>query len=466
MDPLSFFNMVYESNKTTICMPNSGIYNINQEKVNEYIERNCIKELHPILHFIFEHIQYISFDAFYLALTKYILEINTVHRNGDNNMVIKACLIIPGYNIYKSNFWISLLLKKILIDNNIANFEIVSILESVYDFSNLELDDSYIGIFPDDCAYSGQQSGDALFSQRYNMHNKLYVLIPYISNYAYAIYKNKAAYTYFGTFPKNIIFLENCINFIESFTELCVKYNFNIFKNNIYYLDEKDYHEFKNTGYCEVKSFIKDILLLPECGVLIYFDHKIADQASTIQYFLNYSTILNNVYVAENISYNFDEAFSRYIKSHNIIKNEYFSKPITILSEDFKKTAVYRLNDHIAFTFGKKYDRMTNPMTNHTNFILRTCQNNVLTDKGYYSVINNCDNKPFHEAPDEMMITLFDLNKKKDDSGNTPYICPVTYYKQKDFYIFNMPTIGGYHKKYINMKKKYLEYKSQKNLKL
>lgn len=468
MSAINFLNTFFENNKDTICIPKEkvGIYNINQEKVQEYITSNCIKELHPLLHFIFNNIQYIDFNQFYSSLEKYIMEINKVHRNGNNEMVIKAHLIIPKFfssfrgiieswdSLYKSNFWISLLIKKIIIDNDIKNFEIVNIVDDIYDFAHYELDESHIGIFPDDCAYSGQQSGDHLFHERLPSNNKVYVLIPYISNYAYAMYKIKARIVYGENYPANIIFLENCIHFIESLPELCIKNNFNIFKNDVFYLNEENYNNMTNGEEYIINTFIQSILLLPECGVLIYFDHKVADQASTIQYFLNYSTILNNVYIATNITIDSDTHFNEYSNNYHKALKNYFTKPINIFSDDLKTSYTPNLSQVIRYFFGKEYiRRYYNKMKDHKKFVKRNCETNII----YYSVINNCENKPFYNLPEEDMITLLDLNKKKDKDGNN-YSCPTTFYKQSNFYKFSMAG-GKYYTKYINAKTKYLKLK-------
>lgn len=463
MDSLTFFNTIFENNKNTICIPNEkiGIHDINFESVNKYIASNCIEKLHPLLNFIFKNIKYIDFNTFYSSLREYIININKVHRDGDNDMVIKVHLIIPDFSasFAKSNFWISLLIKKIIIDYDIKNFEIVNIVDSIEYFTRRTLDKNHIGIFPDDCAYSGQQSGDHLFQQRLILNNKIYVMIPYISNYAYAMYKTKAYEIYMGMYPENIVFLENCIYFVESLPELCVNNGFNIFENDVYYLDNQNYENMERGEEYEVKSFIKDILLLPECGALIYFDHKIADQASTIQYFLNYSTILSDVYVAENIDIDSDIYFKQYSKNYSTFVNRYFMKPINIFSSEFKSINLSSLRSHIRNFYGKGYAHgYFSKLQGHSNFIKKLCD----TDIVYYSVINNCNNRSFYKLPDSDVITLFDLNKLKDERGND-YSCPNTFYKKPGFYTYNINSIntqiGGYYNKYLSAKKKYLELK-------
>lgn len=475
MSAIDWFNYIFESNKDTICIPEDkrGIYSINQEKVQQYIQSNCIEEVHPLLNFIFENIQYIDFNMFYSSLTNYVMEINRVHRNGDNDMVIQAILIVPEINreiVQKSNFWISLLIKKIIIDNNILNFEIVNIC-NILEFQNYcneyNLGDNFIGIFPDDCSYSGQQSGDYLFSHKLSMANKIYVLIPYISNYAYAIYKLKAKYLYGESFPNNIVFLENCIHSIKTFTELCVEKQFNMFKNDVYYLSENHYTDMMKGGPYIIRSFIKDILLLPECGLLIYFDHKIADQVSTIQYFLNYSVILNNVYIATNILTNVDDVFEEYSNKQKRFINNYLNKPINVFSDELKNHTDYvvlqLIKSGVKYNLGNAYNNFYKGLINkHKEFTKKTCNTDVI----YYSVINNCENKPFYNAlenedEDTLIIIDFDLNKKKDENG-VNYICPVTFYKQPNFYK-NIMSGGTNYIKYINTKKQYLKLKKIKN---
>lgn len=193
-----------------------------------------------------------------------------------------------------------------------------------------------------------------MFFERVNLNNRIYVLIPYISNYAYAIYKSKACRTYNNIYPNNIIFLDQCITYLDTFIELCIKKNFNIYEKDVYYLTEKNYNKMNDNEYYTINSLVKDILLLPECGVLIYFDHKIADQASTVQYFLNYSTVLNNIYVLKNLN-NDNNEFNRLKRYYNQVNNEYFNKPIEIISDSLKTRELYWLKNIISIYYGNNY---------------------------------------------------------------------------------------------------------------
>lgn len=347
----------------------------------------------------------------------------------------------------KSNFWVTLLIKKIIEDKKIDNFEIIGIIDNISDFPT-NLDNNYIGIFSDDCAYSGQQSGDALFGRHIRMTNKVYVVIPYISNYAYAKYKLKVAYSYQGNFPNHIIFLEHCIHFIETFTELCVKNNFNMYEKDVHYFIETD-------EYKQVKSLVKDTLLLPECGVLAYFDHKVADQASTIQYFLNYSVILNNVNILTNRNSS-EEQFNKFKNNYNRVNTEFFNKPISNISEEMKRSSYSSIDGAVTFYLGNKYDRMHYPkFPKEGDYIKYEC-NEV---PKYYNIIDNCSKDEFFEVEDSSYITTLDLNKKGIS-------CPNTFYKQEDFYSFDVPqrmmvpaTGGKYYKKYLDTKREYLKRK-------
>lgn len=401
MDLINSFNDVFENNEETLYMEKSGSYNIDKNIVNEYINNNCIPNIDTLLHFIYKNIIYVTFDDFLNSIKRYLFEIISLHDGA------KIVIILPGLlgsTIAKSNYWIALIIKKLIVGKNV---EIVNIVNNITEFSkyiqSIDDNENYIGIFPDDCAYSGKQSGDELFKIPYNLNNKIYVLIPYISTYAYDIYKKKCKKTYkINTFPQNIIILENKIRFIKSFIDICVEQNFNIFKYNIYYLTNEQYNKKILNQHYKINSFIEDILLLPVCGILIYFDHKIADQASTIQYFLNYSIVLNDVYVLNIPNNIYDQCFQDLVNK--------YSKINTIG------------NDYIYIILNSLYD-------NSNDLIKYNCN----IKKKYYKVISGCDHIPYLPIPDQMDLPMVDLNKEFYDGVNS-YACPSTFYKQKDFY--------------------------------
>lgn len=451
------FNDLYNLNKHKICMPNSGSYTINKESVTEYINSNCVESSHDMFNFIFNNIRYITFNEFYDKLTKYIIKVNKVHRSEDEDLIINAYLITYCKRLDTSNFWVSFLIKKIIEDNNIRNFNIVDIVYSIEDIPSDLNSMSNIVIFADDCAYSGNQSGEHLFDRPLHFACKLYVVIPYICNYAYAIYKSKIYNTY-KVFPENIIFIEECIDFIESFTELCIKNNFNMFEKDVYYLNDESYNSMNAGRYFSINSLVNDILALPTSGTLIYFDHKIADQLSTIQYFLNYSVVLNNVYILTDLNKNFEDTLFNTFKLRYSQYNEiYFNKPINIIKEEFtnidNKRLLTKIMTYLGDTYYYKYhiyvkDYATFQYKN-TGKGKVICNNNE--EIQYYNVINNCEKKskyiPSHGPGSTAKLAAVS--------------CPGTFYKQRNFY--TLPEVsGGYYKKYIQAKKTYI-YLKQKN---
>jgi hypothetical protein len=428
---MRILNEIYHLNKDTICMNNSGSYTINQNKVKQYIQSNCIQESHEILNFIFSNIKYITFNIFYSALTKYLLQINKVHRKTNEAMKIKVHIIIPKNSktnqtdTTKSNFWIALLLLKIIEENKIKNFKITNVINSTSEFPK-NLDDSNICIYADDCAYSGQQTIRELFTKKITFNNKLYILIPFISNYAYAKYKTKLYALYKGK-ANNIIFLDKCITYIETFAELCIKHNFNMFEKDVYYLNKKEHINMLTEEPYYLCSLIRNIVILPKCGLLIYFDHKVADQASTIQYFLNYSTTLNNVYVITNVN-NMELKFSMFKKYSSLLNKLYFNKPINNISEHFHSQATSIVEDAIDNCLGITYLYTASAGVKGEPKSILSCYKVKCEKKPkYISILDNCDDKLFAKKPRKDQ-TAYDLNKQNR-------ACPCTFYKQPNFYV-------------------------------
>lgn len=458
---------MYQKNKDTIKMTNSGSYFIDQEKVNQYIEANCIEESKEILRFIFDNIRYVPFNEFYEALSKYVVEIDRVHRNGDSDMVIKVYVIIPSeegtLNTKKSNFWVTLLIKKIIEELDIKNFNIIGVINKIKDFPK-GLDDTYIGLFPDDCAYSGAQSAVELFKKSLSLENKVYVIIPYICTMAFALFKTMAHNT--GN-NNNIIFLDDCINFIKSFTEICFEKDFNMYEKDVYYLEKNKVSErkqkeaFSYTGLPPVKfkyeeyltkSLIRNIVKLPESGALVYFDHKVADQLSTIQYFLNYSVVLSKKKILVNRPKNrTTDLFNIFKEIFAIAEYNYFNKPFTFTSRVMKEQGINENDPIFSFCLGNKFnDNYILELKTHEPKEYIVCSKKD-HPTSHYNVINNCEKKDLPRIRDELLDST-DLN-------NSKLICPTTFYKQDNFYTL----VGGYYEKYTNIKTQYLDFK--KNIK-
>lgn len=438
---IDIFNSLYEENKETIYMNESGKYKIDKVKVNSYINENCIPNAKQLLKFIFENIIYIDFETFIRKIEEYLHEIYVHHRNG-SNMKVNITIIIPGLNINKSNIWMALIIKKIIEDSNMQNFEIIDIVSSIREYSEKSLDETCIAIFPDDCSYSGDQIGKSLFDSMYeeNPNFKVYPLIPFISNIAYNNFKNMSNQYYNMDFPPYLFFLENKITFVKNLMEICIDADFNIYKNDIMYYTLEDYKSKSEGKFAPLKSFILDIMLLPQSCLLIYFDHKIADQVSTIQYFLNYSEVLSDVYV-----YNLKDSLSN--KLFDELKND-IEYGLFYVNSKYYNSKIEKLNFDVKKEDLEKYE----------------CNSN----NTYFKIISNCDHIPYLKRPKKDILD-YDLNKIFHD--DIPYSCPQTFYKQPNFYKYNGDALdtsyydnlnlliehnGGYRKKYLLKKKEYM----------
>lgn len=401
------FKQLYENNQHKICMKESGKYSINKENVNRYIKNSCITSSHNLLNFIFDNIKYITFDEFYSSLEKYIMQINKVHRGNNNDMIIKAYIIIPDFNFTKSTCWVSLLIEKIIRDNSIK-FIIFDIIKNIGDFPT-DLAAEYILIIADDCAYTGNQIiGTIDYYRGISFANKIYMVIPYICNYA-RNYFNIYLTDNMGNDIPNIIFLHECITYLEMFTELCIKKNFNIYKEDVYYLDFTEYQKKANGEKYKVLSLVKDHIKLPKSGMMIYFDHKIADHISTIESFLHSSKVLEKVYI------------------YDITSDSVAEENFEALKESYGKYSDEKALQYFANDYCKEYLDYVKD-----NFNIR--KNPIICIKEYEIIINNCDNNTLLEE------------------------CPPTFLNT----LKNLSIYGGYRKKYLVAKRNYLKLKNIK----
>lgn len=253
------------------------------------------------------------------------------------------------------------------------------------------------------------------------------MLVPYVGNYAKKVFelnikdKQKKDINSF----RNIIFLEDCVEYIPTFPEVCVKNNYNLFKADIYFIDDK-------SSFPLIKTFFKHVVFIPDSGLLIYFDHKIADKVSTIQYFLNYSNYLKNINIL-NISENLlDDAFTEFKKKHNIeINHEY----------------------ELQMIYGGEYNENFLGILNREfkDGNIQILEKITCGDKDFISPINNCELQPYEKN--------FSYNSPSD-LKKTSDICYIPYYKNVG--IMMLDSIGGgYYSKYLKIKKDYLLLKNK-----
>jgi hypothetical protein len=462
----SAFLKIYEKTKDKLLMEESGKYEIDTEVINEYIRNSCSENIKEILTFVFDNIIYVNFNTFLNKFIGVLNNVNEVHRasnNFDSAKIINVVILIPGFNIMKSTMWLSLIIYHFLP----KNMKLIEICKNVVDFYDYlidtdEEDNSIIALIADDCAYSGSQLSTIIIPDNictFKLVNKVYPIVPYISYIAqqkfydqYSLICNKYVNRCERKIPKYLI-LSNSITYIDNIFAIAAKKNFNIFEKDIIYMQPSEYRKKVNSRSrsikCKINTFIRDILVMSYSGLMIYFDHKIADQLSTTQYFLNYSNTLNNVYIAKLNLEDSTQLFANLLalENKNIIFNE-------------------------GYEIANYYNKI--PTSNFKYFVCELSES-----KKYYEVIKSCVNKPYLDNPTYAGSDDIDLNLMPE------FVCPKTFYKTSGFYshgdnslkeigINNLSEygyyliklrknkdddaqlVGGYEKKYLIVKKEYL----------
>lgn len=188
---LDIFNQLYENSKNEIYLTNID-HSLNQNEVNNFINNNKIA-LYPLLHFIFSNITHVRFQTFIEKFKNYFIMCIENKQNGEN-IIIKIVLIVNNLDLKKSNFWLALVIKDIILKNNI-NAEIIDIMPSITNafniYKNKNANNDIIFMIPDDCAYSGTQIStdlcitDNLLEEINSSKILVYPVIPYISKIAY-----------------------------------------------------------------------------------------------------------------------------------------------------------------------------------------------------------------------------------------------------------------------------------------
>ena len=444
-----------------------GKHNINLDQAYNFIEKLCFPKAIQLAEFILNNTQYIDFDTF-LNKVKMLVRELVIFKKEYN---AKLILIVNNYNIYKSNFWMSLLFRKELLKYNINYDDIMSDIK--FDLSEYlnKTNDNYIFLITDDCSYSGKQlSGDLLLKKRISekltaelyKRFKVFLGVPYISNFAKKIkfMENfKGINTEYIYFPKNTTYFQN-------FWEIAYEKQFNPFDNDILYKDESDIE--KNTH-----SLLFDFFGIYGPTSLIYFDHKLADRVSIAQCVYNYGMIFNKFKVL-----NLDElsdTLDGYKNNIKYIISEFLTEGKTlqdIIMDTEYYSRSYKAKDELY--------NATLPEMETYGLNLFKIKEDCYVHKIKSEYIQNVDYYPLTECENnnrEYIGCSTDLNDQVQ-------VCPETYYKTLD-YTYNGKNIksmfkqrddatldniikllenqvGGY-KKYMKYKYKYLLLKSLNN---
>lgn len=438
------YKKLYNSIKNEMKMPQSGNHQIDINNARLFIKNQCNDRAKKFANFVINNTIYITFNDFYHQIQKMADElIIYIKKFADN---VKLILCLNDLKIYKSNFWVSCLLREILLKNGYDFYDVISGINSDI-HNNLANGDKYIYIITDDCSYSGGQLSSDLFitPNKYKYledffdNFKVFVFVPYMTNIAkkYAFINNLHysisdinKYTKYLYFPKNI-------KYIPSFFEMCNDKKYNIFSDDVLYIKNK-----------KVKSMVLDYFKIYTHTSLIYFDHKLADAVSIIQCVYNFGYVFDNIKAIYpenyNILINLNEPFfetniiNKFKSLHNHVNDNlnilnipnsdknynYFDELINYFN--YYKNSIDEITRNIDFelinnsNFNTECYNINNIKNIVQNFPLITCDNMNRT--------GNCE---------------VDLNKDLQLNYDNN-VCPHTYYKYLNFSIDNESLIDLY----------------------
>jgi len=195
---------------------------------------------------IFDNTIHISFEKFLIMFNYSIKKFLNFYNSKRPIFILIDTVNYNNYK-YKSNFWLY---------NYFSNFVNHKII-IIHNLNNKELKNDDTIIILDDCCYTGGQIIDTIeiLNNKYNLNLTFYILVPYISFFAY--------------FNMNLRFEQ-------------LNYNF-IINDNL--IDIPTCEDFLTTDEINLISKYYSNFVLFYGTYLIYFDHKLADDISTITLF-------------------------------------------------------------------------------------------------------------------------------------------------------------------------------------
>lgn len=318
----NIFDIFYEENKTKLFMPINevGSHPINNDNYKKLLDETHNRDIKQIIEFIVENFKYVPFNGFINKVAEIAAEIEEIISKQNSSYVF----FIPENDISKSNVWVALLIHDCLKHNSspiLGNF-----LGIISDMKVIENSgDKVFVLLTDDCSYSGRQLDrtkkyiDSFIKKNSNIN--LLLALPYISSVAKEVLTTDS-----DNF--NVHFLQSTVN-ISSFGNIMADKGFypavSYFKKN-----ESDELP-KEQDY--LKNFLGFFPFPPPTPV--YFDHKIADNVSTLQWFMVMGPVFN-----ENLLDPDNATEPLVIKNYPLIKckdDVKFSKFSTDLNVDTEK---------------------------------------------------------------------------------------------------------------------------------
>lgn len=269
---------------------------IDINKINKY-KSLMPKEFHNAIDYVYNKLKFISIDYFKQKL--YIVFERLLKKINDIDMIYLPIVytkdMIIGNAKVKSNLWLALefmyymkninIIKpteynlhikcKNILNNKLINFWYYYGRNIRFNVRNKNI---YIVLF-DDCSYSGSQLSD--FIDDVKRLNNVYICLPFISKYADSILNKKI------NIIKNLN--NNIINYIINEDQI-----FNNLFDNMNYKDLIINYDMIFYDKYLRRNTIFNFLGINDLHTPVYFEHKLADNLSIPQFFINDAPVLEN----------------------------------------------------------------------------------------------------------------------------------------------------------------------------
>jgi hypothetical protein len=296
-------------------------HSLDKEQIKKFINA-CDPKVKNICKKIIKNTIHISFEVFLTFLNINIGDLLTFI-NPKRPVYILIDDLKDEYK-FKSNYWLYIYVQNYIKSKTSINYKIILI----NDLEFKELKNGDLVVLIDDCVYSGLQMSETIRNLKNTNLIKLniYLLIPFISNEG------------FSRIHKVIVNSPNIHKYCNVY--LNKQYNEIIPIKNILTNDET---KLMDIFYGNLQNF--------NYSYLIYFDHKLADTASTLTLFYlgivpnkKNQLILEKLYeivdyhIRNNIIFNYFKKYNDFINSHEldiipIIKNcDKYTKNLDIWS--------------------------------------------------------------------------------------------------------------------------------------
>ncbi len=281
---LDVYKKLSTENVDRIYMKNSK-HALNMDNVKNFVEKQCHPKAQEFARFVVDNITHVSFETF---LTKIQIMANELLETSKGSKIV---FVIPNYYLYKSNFWVSLLLYEELKKKNADIYDITDDFNVYLTASDNTV--KYTFVIMDDCSYSGRQlTSDLKVKDGVKIgESKLFVFVPYISYYAKDRFSKDISDTSHIIYPQSVTYFEN-------FWQICKTKKFNPFAHDLFYSEITD-KQLQDGTSVPLSSMIFDFYKFYQATSLIYFDHKIADLISVAQCLLNYGALFNKHKILE-----------------------------------------------------------------------------------------------------------------------------------------------------------------------